>query len=264
MARARGAPAVAVRRVAHPAAEGDLPRIAEARHRRLRARPELGRDHGSRGHGEPGRGLRDAVRAVGDVVRGSRSLRPSGIDPERRHAVDGSEGPRARRVPLLGPPRARRRRHLALGDPVPAPARALPAEPVLPGRAGLGRMGQPGGGEAAEAPRRRPGGLSVPRTRSVVTTTRSSSGPGTSPTSFSTTCGARAGCRTASSSRSSGTIPSPRSFDEYLETTRKFTPDVERRLTRVDAEGALLAVRAAAGYLQSLEGSLAKRDVVVE
>jgi len=53
-------------------------------------------------------------------------------------------------------------------------------------------------------------------------------------------------------------------FDDYLETARTFTPDVERRLTRVDADGALLAVRGAAGFLQSLEGSLAKRDVPVD
>ena len=53
-------------------------------------------------------------------------------------------------------------------------------------------------------------------------------------------------------------------FDDYLETARTFTPDVERRLIRADADGALLAVRAAAGFLQSLEGSLAKRDVPVD
>jgi len=53
-------------------------------------------------------------------------------------------------------------------------------------------------------------------------------------------------------------------IDDYFATTRTFTPDVERRLTRVDAGGALLAVRGAAGFLQSLEGSLARRDVPIE
>ena len=47
-------------------------------------------------------------------------------------------------------------------------------------------------------------------------------------------------------------------FDEYLELTRKYTPDVERRL--IDST---LEIRGSAGFLQSFEGSLARRGIAV-
>jgi hypothetical protein len=53
-------------------------------------------------------------------------------------------------------------------------------------------------------------------------------------------------------------------FDDYLATARRFTPDVDRRLSRIDGEDALLEVSGAAGFLQSLEGSLVKRGVPVD
>ena len=53
-------------------------------------------------------------------------------------------------------------------------------------------------------------------------------------------------------------------FDDYLALARRFTPDVDRRLTRLDAGRALLEVSGAAGVLQALEGSLDKRGVVLD
>jgi hypothetical protein len=53
-------------------------------------------------------------------------------------------------------------------------------------------------------------------------------------------------------------------FDDYLALAKRFTPDVDRRLTRIDGEEALLEVSGAAGFLQSLEGSLEKRGVLVD
>jgi hypothetical protein len=53
-------------------------------------------------------------------------------------------------------------------------------------------------------------------------------------------------------------------IDDYLATARRFTPDVDRRLSRIDGEDALLEVSGAAGFLQSLEGSLVKRGVPVD
>lgn len=52
--------------------------------------------------------------------------------------------------------------------------------------------------------------------------------------------------------------------DDYLECARRFTPDVDRRLVGRDADSALLEVRGPGGVLQSLEGSLARRDIVVD
>lgn len=53
-------------------------------------------------------------------------------------------------------------------------------------------------------------------------------------------------------------------FDDYLVTSRRFTPDVERRvLERSDAE-AQLEIRGAPGYLQAFEGSLARRGVTLD
>jgi hypothetical protein len=53
-------------------------------------------------------------------------------------------------------------------------------------------------------------------------------------------------------------------FDEYLETWRRFTPDVDRRLLRRDPDEAQLKIRGTLGFLQALEGALAKRDVVLD
>jgi hypothetical protein len=53
-------------------------------------------------------------------------------------------------------------------------------------------------------------------------------------------------------------------FDDYLAMARRFTPDTERRLTRVDAEDAVLEVSGAAGVLQALAGSLEERGVPVD
>jgi len=53
-------------------------------------------------------------------------------------------------------------------------------------------------------------------------------------------------------------------FDEYLSLTRKFTPDVDRRLITRGPNGAILEVRAPAGFLQSIEASLRKRGVAVQ
>ena len=53
-------------------------------------------------------------------------------------------------------------------------------------------------------------------------------------------------------------------FEEYLATSKTFTPDVDRRLIRVDGDGALLEISGAAGVLQSLEGALERRGVAVD
>jgi hypothetical protein len=53
-------------------------------------------------------------------------------------------------------------------------------------------------------------------------------------------------------------------FDEYLALTAKYTPDVERRLVRHDADTTMLEIRGTAGFLQSFEGSLRKRGIDVE
>jgi hypothetical protein len=51
--------------------------------------------------------------------------------------------------------------------------------------------------------------------------------------------------------------------DEYLELTRKYTPDVERRLVVRGGGTATLEIRGSAGFLQSFEGSLARRGISV-
>jgi hypothetical protein len=53
-------------------------------------------------------------------------------------------------------------------------------------------------------------------------------------------------------------------FDDYLALTRKYTPDVERRLAPRSASDATLEVLAPEGFLQSFELSLARRGVDVE
>jgi hypothetical protein len=53
-------------------------------------------------------------------------------------------------------------------------------------------------------------------------------------------------------------------FDDYLETARRFTPDVDRRLASRNADMAVLEVRGAGGFLQALEASLARRGLPVD
>ena len=52
-------------------------------------------------------------------------------------------------------------------------------------------------------------------------------------------------------------------LDEYLALTRKYTPDVERGLVRGADGAATLELRGSAGFLQSFEGSLARRGIAV-
>jgi hypothetical protein len=51
-------------------------------------------------------------------------------------------------------------------------------------------------------------------------------------------------------------------FDEYLTLTRKYTPDVERRLL-LDGDDATLEIRGSPGFLQAFEGALARRGLTV-
>lgn len=59
-------------------------------------------------------------------------------------------------------------------------------------------------------------------------------------------------------------VPLAEVAEDYLESARRFTPDVDRRLVRRDAESALLEIRGPGGVLQALEGSLARREIAVD
>ena len=135
--------------------------------------------------------------------------------------------------------------------------------PFFPGGPDSSEWASPRGGAAAEAPRRRSRGLPVPRAGGRPRRLRADpdrGGRGGRPRPRARTPPA---WRTGSSSSWSGTTTSPASSTSTSRSTRKYTPDVERRLVARWQSTATLEIRGSAGFLQSFEGSLARRGIAV-